>query len=41
MIDVPRAHLIISTERDEAGRSVQAPYLPARGVVLMDLDDPA
>jgi len=30
---------IISIERD--GSSLQTPYLPARGVVLMGLDDPA
>lgn len=32
---------IVATARGEASSSVQAPYLPARGVVLMGLDDPA
>ena len=32
---------IVATARDEAGGSMHAPYLPARGVVLMGIDDPA
>ena len=31
---------IISNVRDDAGSFVMAPYLPARGVVLMGLDEP-
>ena len=32
---------VVSNVRDDAGSLVQAPYLPARGVVLMGLDEPA
>ena len=31
---------IIGNARDQEGSTVRAPYLPARGVVLMGLDDP-
>lgn len=31
---------VVSNARDEAGTTVQSPYLPVRGVVLMGLDEP-